>query len=226
MSGGGVLRGPLKARTPEETRSFWDEVCRLAGVKDMANLKNIEPEPLFRAWKQAQENIKGSRYYTIPVIDGCLIPEYPSAIVKKREQLSVPYMIGITFNDMMPLLLNHLAMDWTRNQKKSAMPPCYNYCFDHALPGDNLGAWHAAELRYAFGTLEGWWRPVDEKDQMVSDFMVGVFSNFAVCGNPNGKDVPDWKAGKRVMRIGLRPRMTSRPVFTLFSNTIFHKGPM
>ena len=35
MSGAGVLHGAIRPRLPEETRGFWDAVCRAAGAEDM-----------------------------------------------------------------------------------------------------------------------------------------------------------------------------------------------
>ena len=135
-------------------------------------------------------------------------------------------MTGITKNDMMAALLNHLASAWVRRQKKAGMPPCYSYYFKHSLPGDELGAWHACDLRYAFGTLEGSWRPFTETDEIISGIMVKAIANFAANGNPNGESVPEWLPGRKVLSLDEKPLMIRRPFFTLLKNTVFNDGPM
>lgn len=75
------------------------------------------------------------------------------------------------------------------------------YLFNHAPPlleyGRSLGAFHAAEIAYAFGNaggirmdLEAW----DASDDEVTRLVKGYWVNFAKTGNPNGEGLPEWPA--------------------------------
>lgn len=70
------------------------------------------------------------------------------------------------------------------------------------LPKDvpDLGAVHALELPFVFGTLDLGWVPGGEQlekekrrvDTTLSEQMMAAWTNFAKTGNPNGPNVPTW----------------------------------
>ena len=76
----------------------------------------------------------------------------------------------------------------------------------HKLPGDENGAWHSSDLWYWFKTLRNCWRPMEEKDYAVSEEMASYLCNFVKTGDPNGKNLPEWKPctkkDKKVLCIG------------------------
>jgi para-nitrobenzyl esterase len=90
-----------------------------------------------------------------------------------------------------------------------------------AATSRDIGARHAGEIEYVFGTLKSDikapWEPIDFT---ISDQMMAFWSNFAKRGNPSGAGVAPWPAysaatGHQVMHIGptshaapdaLRPR--------------------
>ncbi|MXZ70322.1 MAG: carboxylesterase family protein [Acidobacteria bacterium] len=89
------------------------------------------------------------------------------------------------------------------------MSPVWLYHFTHAPPtawGETLGAHHAAELVYVFGTLtrtdDGGERPLGlgtmgdfaEADFRLSETVRNYWIQFAATGNPNRPDLPDWPA--------------------------------
>ena len=88
--------------------------------------------------------------------------------------------------------------------------PSYIYEFSHVPPDKpgfpNYGAFHSSEVPFALHTLHTWhrpWRPVDKEiEKMMSAYWV----NFAKTGNPNGGDLPEWKAYDKttghILRIG------------------------
>jgi para-nitrobenzyl esterase len=87
---------------------------------------------------------------------------------------------------------------WLEAHVKSGVP-VFRYRFDLASPGETghpetISAFHSDEIEYVFGTLDsrkGYnWRPEDYK---LSEQMQTYWTNFAKTGNPNGKDVPDWR---------------------------------
>lgn len=72
----------------------------------------------------------------------------------------------------------------------------YLYYFAHALPGNDEGAFHSAELWYMFGTLHRSWRPMTEDDDRLSEEMVKHWANFMKAGSPlddEWKAYPDYK---------------------------------
>ena len=72
--------------------------------------------------------------------------------------------------------------------------PGYLYHFTRVAPIERLkplGAFHALEIGYVFGTLEGH-AGFDEKDKALSQTMRKAWARFAATGDPNGEGLPQW----------------------------------
>jgi para-nitrobenzyl esterase len=85
---------------------------------------------------------------------------------------------------------------WARMETKTGHQPAYLYYFSHHPPGPQsakLGAFHASEIAYVFGTFP-WPFPWQDSDKKLSDAMTSYWVNFAATGNPNGGDLPKWPA--------------------------------
>src|SRR5262249_29608744 len=84
--------------------------------------------------------------------------------------------------------------------------PVYRYSFDRKIPvpanhtvmgrpatSADIGARHAGEIQYVFGTLTSvpgvTWEP---GDTALSDAMTSYWANFARTGDPNGHGLPAW----------------------------------
>ena len=83
---------------------------------------------------------------------------------------------------------------WAGFNKKSKS---YLYHFSHVPPDKpdflNYGAFHTSEVPYALHTLKKWNRTWQPTDWDLENKMSSYWVNFAKTGNPNGKDLPEWK---------------------------------
>jgi para-nitrobenzyl esterase len=93
---------------------------------------------------------------------------------------------------------------WADLHSRTGGKPVYRYFYAHPRPKMKnakpdtpapRGASHSAEIEYALGNLATnevyAWTADDNK---VSDLMQEYFANFIKTGNPNGKNVPEWKS--------------------------------
>ena len=73
----------------------------------------------------------------------------------------------------------------------------YLYHFTRVPPipdSDYYGAFHAAEIAYAFDNLATSDRPHTKADRVLAETMSSYWVNFARTGNPNGEKLPEWPA--------------------------------
>ena len=80
--------------------------------------------------------------------------------------------------------------------------PSYLYLFDHgyaAADQAHLHGFHASELPYVFGTIDGtpplWPKiPASPGEDALSDAMLDYWTSFASTGKPSSANAPDWPA--------------------------------
>lgn len=198
MSGAGLQRLAMKPLTPEKTVKFWNKILANANASSMDELRKIDPEKLYRAWLKACKDYKLSILSTLPVQDGVIIKK---GQFTTKTIPDIPYIIGVTGQDMMPPILRHLATKWEKYAGQHLTSPCYLYHFTRRLPGDNKGAWHSSDLLYAFSTLDFSWRPFEKIDYNISRQLSAAFTAFAKTGNPNCSEIPKWDTNNgKVMR--------------------------
>ena len=130
----------------------------------------------------------------------------------------------MTNADMIPVLVSGLIRRWAHDDKGS---PCYAYCFDRDLPGDNYGSlahgrpalclWHTAKqlatlYRYGQGDLAP---------------NGGGLCQLCQVRQSQLQRPARWKAGTaKVMRFGDPSRMAPFPDGRLIKETLHNKGPV
>ena len=216
MSSGCGL-GSMMSCKLETAMNFWQEVMKRCGCENLEQFRALPVEKLFDVWQTAKKEVKGGAAATFPVMDGRFA-------VAGTPAKNISYMAGSTSHDMAPPILQSMTKKWISAREK----PSYTWFFDRMLPGDDCGAWHSADLWYWFGTLENCWRPMEEKDQELSNQMIDYLCNFAKTGDPNKAAVlPTWiasgKGQSRVLCLGEKPTHMAKPgmlklVYTMLTN--------
>ena len=103
------------------------------------------------------------------------------------------------------LFIVYTTWAWLEMQNKTGQAAVYSYVFDRTppVPPDTrvngispkeLGARHACEIEYVFGTLKSQPNPWESADFKISDAMASYWANFAEAGDPNGPGLPKWPA--------------------------------
>lgn len=221
MSGAGLQRFLAKPLKPEKTVHFWNEIMANARVSTMEELKHVDPETLYYAWLKACKSIKLSMLYTLPVYDGVLLKR---GKFNSKTIADIPSVLGITSDDMIPVVLQFLTKKWAKYAEKNNSNKCYIYNFTRALPGDNKGAWHSSDLLYAFSTLDFSWRPFEDIDYVISKQLSESICSFVKSGNPNCDAIPEWKADfKRPMRFCENTNCAEWDTVKNILNTFPHK---
>jgi para-nitrobenzyl esterase len=71
------------------------------------------------------------------------------------------------------------------------------YQYGHIPPDKpgfpNYGAFHTSEVPYVLHTLHKWDRKWSSLDYQLEENLTDYWVNFAKTGNPNGKELPEWK---------------------------------
>ncbi len=207
MSGGGLYPRPFGVQPKEKSKAFWKKVMVNAEFETIDELKYCDPEKLWWAWNNAKKS-EGNLASSIPAIDGAVLTDYPSEIIKADKDVNVPVICGVTSQDIFPFMIYEIAHSLAKDRVKREKAPVYGYMFDVTLPGNSYKAFHASDLWYMFGNMEKSWRPFDETDKAISKEMIDYVANFATTQNPNGHGMTEWK-----------PVSKSNSTFRLFSKS-------
>ena len=114
------------------------------------------------------------------------------------------------------LFIGHATWKWIETHKQTGQSPVYRYSFDRKIPvpaghtvnykaatSRDIGARHAGEIEYVFGTLELSLPkvPWEASDRKLSAAMTTYWSNFARTGDPNGAGLPRWSRYDQTGRV-------------------------
>ena len=212
ISGGGSWPFFAAPKKCSKTRDYWKSVRETAGAASFEEFKKMPSQNLILAVEKTKEIRKDGIFCTMPVIDGFYLKDKVSRLIK--HPVKIPYMIGVTNNDMYTLILYLMAKKFARK------PNGYMYFFDADAPGDSNQAFHSSDLRYFFGTLDKSHRPYSDSDKNLSNMMLDYVVAFAKNGNPNSDGLPNWKPGKSAMCFSRECSGMAKPdIVKLIKNT-------
>jgi para-nitrobenzyl esterase len=104
------------------------------------------------------------------------------------------------------LFIGYNTWKWIEMHAATGRSPVYRYSFDRKIPvapdakvndqpatSKDIGARHAGEIEYVFGTLDSvpgvtW----EASDRTLSDVIMTYWTNFARTGDPSGDGLPKW----------------------------------
>jgi para-nitrobenzyl esterase len=121
------------------------------------------------------------------------------------------------------LFIGYATWKWIEMHRQTGGGPVFRYRFDRKIPvapdtkvngvaatANDVGARHAGEIEYVFGTLDSVPKVTWEAaDRSLSDLMMSYWSNFARSADPNGPGLPKWPGyekatGDQVMHLDVQ----------------------
>ena len=117
-----------------------------------------------------------------------MVKDYDAVYPVKSEADIAEALLGVGRDTTFTLEMRTWARLVTASGK-----PAFLYQFTRVPPGPNpaWGAYHAAEIQYAFNNVAS--RPwATDVDRRLADQMSTYWVNFATTGDPNGKGLPKW----------------------------------
>lgn len=181
QSGGGIntsLQHPTHLEEMEEQgKQFGD----FAGYETLEQLRSASYDELMQ--KLEEYKATGARLHMRPCVDFGLVGRSFTSAAAINQVFDIPYMIGCVTGDGERQVNDIDQFCASRVYYSGA--PVYEYIFKRALPGDDRGAFHSAELWYMFGTLDRCWRPFTKADYKLSEEMLTAWTNFCKYGDPN-----------------------------------------
>ena len=209
LSGGGILPRAFRIKTPDDSRALWEEIKQDFGVSTLNELKTVNAKDLYFTWKNHYTANPQYAYPATPVIDGKFIPDTPKNLAESGKVNAVPSIICVLSEDMWPHTLYEAILEWGILMENIGHPPVYGAYFDRLVPASQYGAYHACDVRYAFGTFETSWRPYTDLDRRISKDMIDYYAAFVKTGTPdydgNATWVPLGKNQPRFMHFGDEP---------------------
>jgi para-nitrobenzyl esterase len=202
---GGALAGvnaPARAEAEREGLRFAE--AKRAG--SLADLRAMTAEQI------AAPIAVAARFRFSPIVDGYVLTAPVGEIVASGRHNDVPTIAGATANDLGNATTEQrreTLYNWAVARGRTSKTFAYLFLFAHAMPGPDVeryGAFHTADVPYAFNTLYMSDRPFTEVDHRIAELMSAYWANFAASGNPNGKGLPPWPAASgaraEIMHIG------------------------
>jgi para-nitrobenzyl esterase len=219
-SGGGVNEGD-PFRKKEEFAEICTETMHRLGWTAEDLLNRGEWEICVKMNDMAAEVINHeSIAFFQPFLDEHVLYEAPGVNIRRGNYGDVDVICGTVDGDSMMFqraVADQLPKDpkiyrafsfvpekaWAESNIETGRKSIYCYYFEHTQPERDYGfptgggkAPHTAEIAYVMGTLHVIEPNVKwtEFDEYLAKTIQTYWTNFARTGNPNGKNLPEWKA--------------------------------
>ena len=202
QSGGGYRTGIGLGRSQVEGEEAGSLFSEFAGANTAESLRKLSPRDIMNSGLALMQSGRVQGMPFGPVVDGYVLPEGTDACLEAGREHDVDYMLGGNKNDMGVTDEMAASSDrgpiWRACHEFAALRyrrggSTWVYSFDRALPGDDAGAFHSAELWYVFGTLGRCWRMMTPGDYKLSDMMTDYWCSFIKTGDPNTAALPHWQ---------------------------------
>jgi para-nitrobenzyl esterase len=134
---------------------------------------------------------------TAPGDAASLTTQLSKAFPSQAERLVELYDLDTDFTlggtQMMGDEIFGVNIRYVARQNEAQGEDSYLYYFSRVPPSkkQSLGAFHAAEIPFVFGSYE----PIlgqSKEDEALAELIQNYWVNFAKTGNPNGEDLPGW----------------------------------
>lgn len=193
IQSGGGYRSPLPVNTLHQGQ-LESAVATAMGEMGLtlADLYQKTPQELLLLAMPLWQSVAAKTGCVLPFcpqVDRYSLLETCDEALEHGSVLPISYLIGSNENDLgsggaapadNPLHQSNIA--FCTMQKGN--PRTYLYYFRRHLPGDDMGAFHSAELWYMFGTLDRCWRPLAPSDYTLSERMLDTWAQFIRTGDP------------------------------------------
>jgi para-nitrobenzyl esterase len=149
------------------------------------------------------------------------------AILKAYPAGSDPEALESAASLASDMFIGYGTWKWIESHARTGRAPVYRYSFDRKIPvpadekvngfpatARDIGARHAGEIEYVFGSLDSRngvpWEPVD---RTLSDAMTSYWAAFARTGEPKAKGLPKWPryAGGKGQVLHLDEKIAAKP---------------
>lgn len=191
------------ARGEATGRAFFE----LHAAKTIAELRRLTPKQL-SAGTAARTTQAGLLFK--PVVDGWFLPDPPDVLIAAGKHQDVPMIVGMNADEgssfagydaqraLASRTMELIDMDRALAERAaSSRSPVYAYYFARGIPWPahtEFGAFHSAELPYAFDTLSKLDRPWTDRDRALADEYATYWANFVATGEPSAPGTAPWPA--------------------------------
>ena len=195
QSAGGLGRF-MSDRSKQESEKLGQKFMELCGCQSIEELRKLPAEKL----RDVNDILGFAGGFNIHTDGYVLKEDVEESILNDHIPHEVDIIIGCTadegengkrpqFGVNMYEQIRKFCEVYHHNTSKDI----YLYVFDRKQPGDEAGVPHSCDNRYQFCSLDGSWRPYEEKDYELAKKMNRYWSNFALKGDPNGQGLEQWE---------------------------------